>query len=446
MPRESIRHLDEARAAIIEALKERWEVFGADKVLIIEDAFGCITFGVWGEAPSSEAFAELLASVSPFGAETWFRARGNMGDFDPMELQQSWEEAASLDPGGDWDERLRLIVRHRMLPAWQHSTERSLLRQLGAHDCPVLAFYSFKGGMGRSTALALFALDRMSRDEHVVVIDLDIDAPGLGSILPSGASSLYGVVDYLLELPVAGSRPEDLRDFYYNLDLPGIRSTGSIKVFPAGRLDEFYLGKMARLDFEPVESTGGELRHPLEELVAQVYQELHPDWILIDSRTGFSETAGMILSGLCDYHVLFGVQSDQSWEGLGYAIKRLGLDRLQRGYHQAEFMLVQSMVPETPKEKRDSSMAAFAGKAGDVCAGSYYLEPEPARDDAFWYLDDAGGESAPDSPITMLYKAALSQAVSLPELLDTLRSSKDIQDFCAVLNERVGALGLELPK
>jgi len=215
-------------------------------------------------------------------------------------------------------------------------------------------------------------------------------------------------------------------------------------VFPAGRLDEYYLGKMARLDFESSDVEGG-LRHPLEELIAHIYEELHPDWILIDSRTGFSETAGMLLSGVCDYHVLFGVQSDQSWEGLSYTIKRLGVDRLQRGYHQAEFMLVQAMVPETPKGKKDDLVAAFAGKAGDICAESYYLKPESTRDDSFWYLDDAGGDSAPDRPVPLLYKSTLSQAAELSELLESLRSSKDIQDFCTALAERIGALGLGLP-
>ena len=87
-------------------------------------------------------------------------------------------------------------------------------------------------------------------------------------------------------------------------------------------------------------------------------------------------------------------------------------------------------------------MAAFAGKAGDVCAESYYLKPEPTRDDSFWYLDDAGGDSAPDRPVPLLYKPALSQAAKLSELLESLRSSKDIQDFCAALAGRIGALGL----
>ncbi|MGD9941560.1 MAG: hypothetical protein AB7T74_17340 [Clostridia bacterium] len=441
MGRDTIHHIDEARAALFQALKEHWKEFNALKVLVIEDAFGRFTFGVWGKNQNTKAFKNLLASIKPFGADTWFQGTEVAGGFDPMELASSWDEAGSIDTSGEWDDRIRLVVRHRMLPAWQRTVRQPLLRELGRRDCPVVAFYSFKGGMGRSTALALFALDRMRHDEHVVVLDLDIDAPGLGTILPTDTPSSYGIVDYLLELPVFGQRPDDLRDYYYTLDLPGIRSTGSVKVFPAGRLDGSYLGKMARLDFEAVDPADGGLRHPLEELIAQIHQELHPDWILIDSRTGFSETAGMILSGLCDYHVLFGVQSAQSWEGLGYAIKKLGVDRVQRGFPQADLLLVHAMVPEALKEKRDDVLQAFAEKARDVCSDFYYLEPEQKRDEAFWYLDDAGSETSPDHPVALSYRPAFSQAVSVSELLDALDTAPaEIKDFCSTVAQRAESL------
>jgi hypothetical protein len=441
MGRDTIRHIDEARAALFRELKEHWKAFNAEKVLVIEDAFGRFTFGIWGENQNTKAFKDLLGSIKPFGAESWFQGPKSNGNFDPMDLGTSWDEAGSIDGSSAWDDRIRLVVRHRMLPAWQRTVKQPLLRELGKQDCPVVAFYSFKGGMGRSTVLALFALDRMRHDEHVVVLDLDIDAPGLGTILPTDTPSSYGIVDYLLELPVFGQRPDDLRDYYYTLDLPGIRSTGSVKVFPAGRLDSSYLGKMARLDFEAVDPAEGSLRHPLEELILQIHGELHPDWILIDSRTGFSETAGMILSGLCDYHVLFGVQSDQSWEGLGYAIKKLGADRVQRGFPQADLLLVHAMVPEAPKEKRDDVLQAFAEKSKDICSELYYLEPEPNRDEASWYLDEAGGESSPDHSVTLSYRPAFSQAVRVAELLEALDTApNEIKDFCSTVARRTEGL------
>jgi hypothetical protein len=267
------------------------------------------------------------------------------------------------------------------------------------------------------------------------VLDLDIDAPGLGTILPIDTTPPYGVVDYLIELPVLGRRPDDLRDYHYALDLPSIRSAGSIKVFPAGNLDEYYLGKMARLDFESSEIDGGP-KHPLEELVAHIYEELHPDWILLDSRTGFSETAGMLLSGVCDYHVLFGVQSVQSWQGLGYAVRKLGVDRIHRGMLQAEFMFVQAMIPEA-KDQREAALHGFAERAKDICEESYYLEQDSERDEDAWYIDDAGGEDSPDIAVALSYRTAFSQTVTTGDLLESLDSSKEIQEYCATLARRV---------
>jgi ATPases involved in chromosome partitioning len=437
MREEAIQHVDEARTFITKILEQNWDSFGAKKILIIEDAFGRFTLGVWGDRQSDEAILELLHSVAPFGAESWFHAPQDKADFDPMDLDSSWDEANSIDETGDWDDRIRQIVRHRMLPAWQRLYARPLLRQSGDSRCPVVAFYSFKGGMGRSTALSLFALDRARHDQHVVVVDLDIDAPGLGTILSTDSPSQYGVVDYLLERPLLGRRPRDLRDYYYTIDLGSIRSTGSLKVIPAGRLDDAYLGKMARLDFEPVDPSISDLRHPLEELLLQISDELHPDWILLDSRTGFSETAGMLLSGICDYHVLFGVQSNQSWNGLSYAVRKLGADRLHRGLSQAEVMLVHALIPELPKDQREDLVASFAESSEGIFMSGYYLEPEGARDETLWYTDDARGESSPDHPYPILYRVAFSQNVVIQDLIDGLDSAKDVQEFCSSLVKRV---------
>ena len=47
---------------------------------------------------------------------------------------------------------------------------------------PIVVFYSFKGGVGRSTAVAAFAINRSRAGERVVVIDADLDAPGVDEL------------------------------------------------------------------------------------------------------------------------------------------------------------------------------------------------------------------------------------------------------------------------
>ena len=436
MGKNDIRHLDEARNFLITTLQESWADFHCDKVLIIEDAFGRFTFGIWGKEQSTGAITQLLSDIRPFGSDSWFTAPETDSEYDPLELLSSWNEAASIDAEGAWDDRIRLIVRFRMLPAWQHIEKMPLSHSWTSSVCPIIAFYSFKGGMGRSTALALFALDRIRQNEHVVVVDLDLDAPGLGTILKTKATAPYGVVDYLIETPVLGHRPVDLTDYYYSPDLGKLSSTGSLKVFPAGNINNDYLGKMARLDFESVDQTMSEQEHPLFELLDHIHETLNPDWILLDSRTGFSETAGMILSGMCDFHVLFGVHSEQSWQGLSYAVGKLGAERVIRGLPQAEAMIVHAMVPDVSKEQRDLVIARFAERSRAIFEERYYSEIESPRDDHYWYLDDSGDQTSPDYPFSLLYRTVFSQSASISDLLDGLESFSEIRRFCESLAVR----------
>ena len=57
-------------------------------------------------------------------------------------------------------------------------------------DGKIVTFYSFKGGVGRTTALGITAA-RLAQDGHrVLCIDLDLEAPGLAD-----AFDLYDAVD-----------------------------------------------------------------------------------------------------------------------------------------------------------------------------------------------------------------------------------------------------------
>ena len=426
MQRSSPLHLDEARSQLISKLRYNWDDLQSDKILIIEDAFGRFSLAAWGKSVSGKCLQKILNGVSPYDASVFFAD----DEFDVLDLKLSWEEAMPVDD--DDDDKIRLIVRHRMLPAWQSIRPEPLWP--ASEGSPLVAFYSFKGGMGRSTALAAFALDRVQRDEHVVVVDLDLDAPGLGSLLPSDVPSPYGVVDYLIEEPVLGKRPDDLLDYSWLMDLEKIRTSGSLRVFPAGTMDLHYLGKMARLDFEKTEG----LRHPLEELLLQIRETWKPDWILLDSRTGFSETAGMVLSGLAHFHVLVGVDSEQSWDGLAYAIRKLGSERLHRDLPQAEVLLLQGLVPELKRDQKNALLERFQERAEDLFREGYYLAEEGERDDNFWYLDDASSSNAPHRALALDYVSELAQSASVSDLIDALDSPRNgYAAFCAGLAERI---------
>lgn len=435
MNRTPTLHLDEARTLLVASIREKFDELKLERVLVIEDAFGRFSLGCWGDRCCEPSLQEFLDAIAPYGASLfWAPIRG---EFDPLELERSWNDASAIiDVDGDDIEGVRLIVRHRMLPAWQQCRKEPLWPTGASHSCPIISFYSFKGGMGRTTALAAFAIHRARQGERVVVVDLDLDAPGLGSVLPAVALPPYGVVDYLLEMPVVGHRPDDLLDYSSNVDLGNEPTSGSIRMFTAGRMDPHYLGKIARLDFEQPDEDMS-LRHPMDELLLQIKDKFQPDWLLLDSRTGFSETAGMLLSGIAHLHVLVGVDSDQSWNGLTYAIRKLGAERLARGYQQGEVLLVHGLVPELKKDALDDLSQRFMERAEELFQLEFYAAEDGRVDDAIWYLSDADGRSSPHWPWPLSYSASLAQSVKVNDLVEALESNRSgYLQFCDALLAR----------
>jgi Mrp family chromosome partitioning ATPase len=102
--------------------------------------------------------------------------------------QQAWNAGTRLP---DASERLRYVDRHRSRTSWfmpLRAPSQAAPTDLQA-SAPVIAFYSFKGGMGRTTAAAAYALRQAKAGRRVVAIDLDLDAPGLGRLLGTEAGA-----------------------------------------------------------------------------------------------------------------------------------------------------------------------------------------------------------------------------------------------------------------
>jgi hypothetical protein len=111
---------------------------------------------------------------------------------------------------------------------------------------PRVVFYGLKGGVGRSTALAMLAY-RLARDgKRVLLIDFDLESPGLsGLLLPQEQVATYGLVDWFVKDAVGGD--EVLRDMS-SLSPLADQTQGSIRVAAAmGQGETAYLSKLAGL-------------------------------------------------------------------------------------------------------------------------------------------------------------------------------------------------------
>jgi MinD-like ATPase involved in chromosome partitioning or flagellar assembly len=424
-------HVRQARSVAQDLLAaETGEGKPIERAVIIDDLFGKIRALVWLTVSAPTDFANrfkvsMNESLGSYWSGLW--VANGAAQADAKLYNELWSASNELGPSLRLSDRVRsrgFWMNPPSDPAWPAENDNP----------PVVAFYSFKGGVGRTTALASFAIQRARIGETVVVIDLDLDAPGVGKLLDSGRSvsdEQFGVVDYLMELPV---RTEiDLRDYYYLS--PSISDRGRVLVFPAGRIDPDYLEMLARLDLEP---TSESALHPLLRLLDHIRKELAPDWLLLDCRAGLSEASGFALSGLANLTVLFGTTSPQSWEGLRVVIERLGAQRVRSGMPQAECLVVQAMTPEQP-QTAELAKSAFLAESENVFKESYYAEdPSNEEDDKFWYVRDMESEDAPHQPSILSYSQKLAFISWIGEVAEALAEDPEYTRLARRIASRFG--------
>jgi hypothetical protein len=428
-----IKHFDEAYESALDALRVLVQEEIIQRAVLIPDLYARIRVIVWPldkvqvtDEVHKQVAERLAAAAGLFwSGDVWLAPGETRADREMFE--GTWEESTSVTPEIHLDERYRSMgvwLRLPLEPPWQTDDSAE------EYGSPIVTFYSFRGGVGRTTALAAFALQRANRGERVAVVDLDLEAPGLDALLSTeeGISARWGVVDYLLEQPLLNN--VDLRD-YYHLANPRLTGAGQVFVIPAGHFDMHYLPKLARVDFSPPpESAPGGCTepHPLECLLRHLRDEFRPHWVLLDSRTGLSEVAGFVLGGFAHLNVLFGTTAESSWQGLHYAVQRLGAERVQRGILQAECLLVQAMVSDNPEVARVAENA-FDLRAEDEFREFYYAEdPEDAQapeEDRFWYIRDMESRDAPHVPIPLYYTQRLAFFTSTERVKDILLTSPD---------------------
>jgi len=281
---------------------------------------------------------------------------------------------------------------------------------------PIIVFYSFKGGLGCSTCLASFAIQRARAGDRVVVLDLNLDSPGIGSVLaadPHGPTSPLGIVDFLVE-QAQGAAP--LANYFHRC--ARVAGSGELLVFPAGRLDEAYADKLARVDMGGVETVA---KSALGALLARVRNELKPQWILLDAPAGLSDMAGRLLSGFAHLHVLLGTTQEQSWQGLNRVLDRLGKARVERGLPQHEVVLVQAMAPVGAMAGR-LGRKAFAGRAEREFDDRYYASEDGDDEwaNGLWTVNDRDSSSAPHVPVPIGYEQKLADFADIAAVVELL--------------------------
>jgi hypothetical protein len=184
-----------------------------------------------------------------------------------------------------------------------------------------IAFYSYKGGVGRSLFLANAARFLATLGKGVVALDFDFEAPGLHYKLGGLQTSLrnpaiHGVVPYLAYTAEGTVSPPALDSHLTSIPLPP-EAHGWLKLMPAGPAPHpAYWAAFKDLgDKLRLEDPSGQGMLALLDLKARIQEELRPDYLLIDARTGVTELGGLATTVLADTVVCMFVPNQESLDG-----------------------------------------------------------------------------------------------------------------------------------
>ena len=245
-------------------------------------------------------------------------------------------------------------------------------------DGKIVTFYSFKGGTGRTMALANVAWILASNGLKVLVVDWDLDSPGLHRYFhpfldPPKVAGTPGIIElineYVWDATETADRPADwVRD--YAQILPHAISVnwpfpadGTLDFVSAGRQNRDYSSDAATIDWDNFYDRlgGGQF---IDALRADM--KAHYDYTLIDSRTGLSDIADICTVHLPDILVNCFTLNDQSIDGAAAIAKNLA-ERYH--YRNIKVLPVPMRVDEAEKDKADVGLATAKARFGRLRAG-----------------------------------------------------------------------------
>ncbi len=212
----------------------------------------------------------------------------------------------------------------------------------------VITFYSYKGGTGRSMALANVAclLAQRSVDRRgVLMIDWDLEAPGLHRFFRDRVTRKFpatsqddgekhfgnapGLIDFFFDLAhhvdeaTSDGKPQteeqaeelinkiDLHKYAIETDVP------SLSLMKAGAFDALYSRRVTTFNWEDLYNRSPYIMRALAERLGREYS-----FVLIDSRTGISDASGICTMLLPEKLVVVFTPNRQSLMGLDDMVHR----------------------------------------------------------------------------------------------------------------------------
>jgi tetratricopeptide (TPR) repeat protein len=230
----------------------------------------------------------------------------------------------------------------------------------------IVTFYSYKGGTGRTMALANVAWILASTGLRVLVVDWDLDSPGLHRYFhpfldAKLVAATPGVIELVNNYAWAAAEQKDQPagwQHHYARVLPHAISVnwqyfpgkGCVDYMAAGRQNRDYSSSFTSIDWDNFYDrlNGGQFIDALREDM-----KAHYDYTLIDSRTGLSDIADICTVHLPDILVDCFTLNDQSIDGA--ASVATSVDQRYH-YRNIRVLPVPMRIDEGEKDKSDAGL------------------------------------------------------------------------------------------
>lgn len=279
-------------------------------------------------------------------------------------------------------------------------------------EMPRWTLFSVKGGVGRSTTAAVLAWHLTRKGERALVVDLDLESPGLSSaLLDHRTQPKFGVTDWFVEDLVGQgdqvvesmvAEPSWADDF-----------EGDVHVVPAhGRDPGEYLAKLGRVYMD---TNHDPWTARLERLLVQLEDQVKPTVVLLESRSGLHDIAAATVTDLDAQVLLFARDSESNWTDYEILFRHWQKQGLAPNIRE-RLSIVSALTPEL---NTDAYLSGFRERAWDLFRDHLYdkVKPSSESDDAFTF--DIDDEDAPHNPIAIHWNRGLAPGTSLRNLEPT---------------------------
>lgn len=386
---------DDSLGLLVGIVAEELGVSALERGVIVRDIRGRLAFYSRGAVASEKMELVSLRLTETLGP--YARSDRVLASIDDLGAEQILADPVAI-PIEVGSRLVRLVDRRLVGADWLRSPTPAAAQPYR------FVFASLKGGVGRSTALSVAAVNFAASGRRVLAVDLDMEAPGLGSmLLDEGTLPEYGFVDALVENGLGGL------DVNFLADLRGpsalAHRQGSIDVVPAfGRRSRAnpadVLSKISRAYVEDVRPDGSvaTVLDQVREIIDVVADPARYDAVLIDARAGLHETTASAILGLGAEVFLFGLDEPQTFQGYEYLLAHLARLANKSKSTSQEWLerltMVQGRAPADALERAGFAerCTTLFQRAGLVGAGSSAAEiPLPAEpfSDVPW--EDTGG-------------------------------------------------------